>query len=132
MALTQGLHEATICSHSLRNVAGREVVSLMCARDGDDEQFEVLIWMTEKSMGIARHQLKICGFPVDDRDLEELHAQPEMLAGRQITILAEDYKGRMTARVHLLDTPTKQRMKELQTQLRAAKSKDEEDGDLPF
>lgn len=132
MALRIGKHAATIVTHSLRNIGDKEAVSFMCRTEGDDDQFEVLIWLTEKAMGIARASLKLCGFSVDDADLWDLQGNQTLLAGNRINVLAEEWNGRMRAQILLQSEPTQKRAKEIQTQLRAVKKDTEDDGDLPF
>lgn len=129
MPLTVGQHEVEIIRNSLRIIGDKEVVSLQCRlADGDD--IEVVIWLTERAKQIARKSLAICGFSVDEEDLERLDEEPELLEGHRITVLAQEFNGRMRAQILLNATPTKKRIRDLQSQLRAAKQGDEDD--IPF
>jgi hypothetical protein len=122
--LTIGKHMATIREHRVSEMAGKEVVRISCVtEDGDDTQ--VLVWLTEKSMGIARHQLRLCGLDIDKDGLEILNENSYLLSGHAVPILVEEWKGQMRAQIMLNSEPSKKRMAELTTQLRACK-RDEE------
>ena len=123
--LTIGKHMATIREHRLSELAGKEVVRIDCTTEAGDET-QVLVWLTEKAMGMARHQLRLCGHDIDKRGLEDLHAEPFLLAGHVVPILVEDYKGNLRAQIQVNSEPTKKRMIELTQQLRACKKDGEE------
>jgi len=127
--LTIGKHEAEILDHTIREIGDKDAVSLQCQIG--DEITEVLIWLTEKSMGIARRQLDLCGFDVDTNFLTRLIAEPTLLAGKRISVIVEEYKGKLRAAILLDPTPSKKRLAEMTAQLRAAKKTEEEEG-LPF
>jgi hypothetical protein len=127
--LTIGKHQATIREHRLSEIGGKEVVRIDCVTEAGDET-QVLIWFTEKSMGIARHQLRLCGYDIDKRGLEDLHTEPQLLAGHIIPILVEDWKGQLRAQIQTNSEPSKKRMKELTAQLRACK-KDNGEPEIP-
>jgi hypothetical protein len=141
-----GKHMATIREHRLSEIAGKEVVKIDCTTEAGDET-QVLVWLTEKAMGIARHQLRLCGHDIDKRGLEDLHAEPYLLAGNVISILVEDWKGQLRAQIQTNSEPSKKRLAELTQQLRACKKSNEPEipaqteagppmldagGDLPF
>lgn len=47
----------------------------------------VVIWMTEKSMGMARRALKLCGFDPDANSLEALEHNSRLLSGVRIPLV---------------------------------------------
>ena len=124
MPLTIGKHEVTILSHDVRYIGEKEAVSvLVLLPDGDTEN--VLIFLTEKSMGIARRALRLCGFDPGPQKIRDLVDNPELLKGRRITILAEERNGKVWASVLLNSTPTVNRMAQIDSALRAAKQDSE-------
>lgn len=127
--LSVGKFDAEIVCHTIRAIGEKEAVSIT-VRIGEDET-EAMIWMTEKSMGIARQSLKLCGFHPDAMSLCDLEDNPTLLAGKHVVVLVEPYNGRMKASILLNPTPPKARMKELDAALKAAK-KNGEDEDMPF
>lgn len=139
MPLTQGCHFVEILSHDIRNIGDKEAVVLVALLpDGDTT--DVLIFLTEKSMGIARRSLRLCGFDPDKQSLSDLTDNPELLKGRKVSILAEEWNGKIRANIMLNPEPTKKRVHALDSMLRAAKSDNEDpippatstDEDLPF
>ena len=55
-----------------------------------DESMEAVIWITEKSVGMAHKALKNCGFDSDAQDLSELQANPALLRGKDVEVLVSD------------------------------------------
>ena len=53
-----------------------------------NEPVECIIWMTEKSMRMARQQIKAIGFDIDTTDLEALH-MTTLLHGRTFSLVAK-------------------------------------------
>ena len=54
-----GVCTGTITSHSLRVIGDKDAVSVNCNTDYG-ATCQALIFLTDKSMGIARQQLKAC------------------------------------------------------------------------
>jgi len=127
-----GQNMAVIQSNTLTQLAGKEAVRLTCTV-GDDE-IDVLIWLTEAAAGIARTCLKTCGFRVDEQSLSDLIDKPDLLKGREIPILVEEWNGRLQAQIVLNATPTKKRVLEIEKTLRDVKKKDDaqKKEELPF
>jgi|SRR3990172_3183232 len=119
MALEVGRHKVEILENSLSTVNGKPVVRLLIQTQQEDFA-EVLIWMTEKSMGIARASLKICGFDCDAEDLAVLDSDPTRLRGKMIEIFAEDRQGTIRAQIALNQKPDAGTIASLTKQLRAA------------
>lgn len=132
MALQEGFTEGTITEHSLRTIADKPVVQIRLDVDGD--MVNANIWLTERAMGIARQQLKRCGFDVDSQDLELLQTDPTLLAGNKVPLNIEDYKGQLQAKIRTQEAPPKKQIRALQEQLRAKGSGAgaDDDEDIPF
>jgi hypothetical protein len=80
--------------------ADKVAVALQC-ETADGDAVEVLIFVTEKSAGMARRQLKIAGFDTDAHDLSELDANRQLLAGHPVPLMIDDYKGKMQAKIDM-------------------------------
>jgi len=137
MEMPIGKNTVLITSNTVTEIAGKDVVKLTCeSTDHAADPIDVIIWLTDKSMGIARAQLKLCGFDIDAEEFETLVAEPSKLKGTEIPILVEDWNGQLRASIMLNPTPSKKRLQELQTGLRAVKKGGEtppaDDSDLPF
>ena len=81
--LPYGSYEAEIIENSVRDFGTKSAVVLY-VRNDDGADGEVLIFLSEKAMGMARASLKRCGFDIDTRDLEELANDRKVLAGLRI------------------------------------------------
>ncbi len=114
---------ATIRSHRLRTLGDKAAVEIVA--DTEDGPAIPLIWLTEKAAGMARAQLRVCGFDVDARDMWELDDNHELLSGNMIPVDIEEYNGKAQARIPTSDTPTKKAISVVQTALRAAKKDNE-------
>lgn len=121
-------HLATIERNAVRNIGTTPAVSIMVQAE-NGERGEALIWLTPKSMGMARQALHVCGFDVDKRDLFELDANHLALEGNRIPIRIEEYKGKPQIRIDTDAAPPKSIMAALTKGLRDAKgSNDVADG----
>ncbi len=136
MAIKIGKQTVVIQGNELVELGGTNAVKLFCETVGNEpESIDVVIWITEKSAGIARASLKICGFNVDEEDFQVLSDNRDRLKGKEISVLVEERGSRLRAQIILNTTPTKKRITEIQGLLRDVKkgnpagSKDE---DLPF
>lgn len=95
-----GRQKAEIISTKLRcTQRGTDFVSISVMVG--DEQGEISVWLTHKSMGMARAQLAICGFDIEKQGLEVLEEQPELLRGKVIPVDVEDetYNGKTTRKI---------------------------------
>jgi hypothetical protein len=140
-----GKYSGTIEENDIRTAgSGTEFVFLRVNIDGT--AFPVQIWLTEKASGMARAQLRQCGFDVDRDDLSLLSENTSYLVGRQvpIEIFEEEYKGRLQTKAKIsTGTVSRKRIGSLSQMLRAAgreepvsvaseaKSGDPDD-DIPF
>ena len=61
------------------------------------------IFITEKSMGIARARLKKCGFDVDAQELADIEQNSDLLTGNQVPVdvYEEMYMGKNQTRVEI-------------------------------
>jgi hypothetical protein len=124
MAIQAGPCEVEILDHTLRSFGDKSAVSIRVKTDEQDDA-EVLIFLTAKSMNIARAQLKRCGFDVDARDLGDLVDNPHLLAGRRVGVRFEEWKGNLRPQIDISGAPPKDELERLTASLRAAKSKSE-------
>jgi len=122
--LNVGPCKATILRSSLRTVNDKVVVALSCITDYE-EPCEVLIYLTERSMGIARAQLRTCGFDVDLYDLERLDDNPSPIATHVVPLFVEEFGGKLRAQIEIPRKPPKGLVRQLQVGLRAAKQNGE-------
>ncbi len=118
------MYRAEIVTHMIVKAGTKDAVRLLCRTD-EDENVEVMIWLSDKAMGMARQGLKMCGFSVDTTEFEALNEDPPMLAGNAVTLMAEEFNGKVNAKILLQETPSKSRLLELQAGLRAAKKEGE-------
>lgn len=127
MPLSLGVYEVTVTDNAVRQFGDKSAISLSVRTDGG-EHGEVLIFLTEKSMNMARAQLKRCGFDVDARDLDELSQDSggeAVLAGVRIPVKVEMYNGKPSAKIDLSGPPPKEEMQRLTDALRASKKRSE-------
>lgn len=91
-----------------------------------DEQGEISVWLTHRSMGMARAQLAICGFDIEKHGLEALENQPELLRGTVIPVDVDDetYNGKTTRKIQIAmkDKPDPVRIAKLTDEMRKAKA----------
>lgn len=121
--LEQGKYDAEITSHTIRMLGDKPAAMLQCRLDcGNDEYEEIAVpvWLTEKAAQIARATLKLCGMDVDRTDMQELIDNPTLLAGNRITVIVEDYNGKMRGQVMLNAVPKKSEIKRIQAAIRHA------------
>lgn len=119
MALEIGKYEAEIRANTVQTFGDKEAVKLYC--DVAGEQADVMIWISDKSYGIARRSLSLCGFDIDKDSLGELIRNPKLLAGRKVAVLVEEYNGKTRAGIWLNPEPPAKRIAALDKALRAAK-----------
>ena len=122
MALPLGSYEVTIIDNAVRGLGGKSAVSLT-VRDDKGADGEVLIFLTEKSMNIARAQLKRCGFDCDAQELAELVDNDALLANTRVAVKVEMYNGRPSAKIDISGPPPKSELQRLTVALRAAKQR---------
>lgn len=139
MELPIGKNTVVITSNTVTEMSGKEVVRLFCeSRELAADPINVLIWLTKKAEGIARAQLKVCGFDIDKEKLKTLVSDPERLKGKMIPVLVEEWNGRLQASIVTNTTPSDSRLDEIEAGLRTVKKSGEtpvvkeEEEDLPF
>lgn len=130
--LELGPHEGTIQSHRSRILGGKEAISILCAVG--DEQAEAIIFLTEKSLGMARAALKLCGFDIDKQDLLHLDMSPTLLAGRKVPLMVGEYNGKTQVKIDINQRIDKATLGNLTKQLRSVKkaAQPAPDDDIPF
>lgn len=137
MSLSIGVYDAEIVSTGLGSTnKDSAYVSVLCRIE--DDQISAKIWLTEKSMGMAKKALKLCGFDIEKQELSALRDDPFVLAGKSIKVeITEDPKYGMQANVLLSDL-SDAKIKKLTQSLRKSKADGGEagssgDGDnIPF
>lgn len=91
-----------------------------------DEQGEIAVWLTHRSMGMARAQLAVCGFDIEKHGLEALEDQPELLRGTIIPVDVDDetFNGKTTRKINIAmkDKPDPVRIAKLTDEMRKAKA----------
>lgn len=67
------------------------------------ESLDAVVWLTEKSMPMARAQLKLIGFDPDRQSMDELDEKPKLLAGRKcpVRIVEDDYNGKLRKKAEI-------------------------------
>lgn len=125
-----GKYEVEILENGVRNLGGKTAVSLIVADERGDEG-EVLIFVTPKSAKMARAQLKVCGFNVDNYPIEVLDSEKDLLKGHRIPVIAETYNGRVSIKVNMQGPPPKSAMESATAMLREAKKGEETFEDTP-
>lgn len=121
--MEMGLHRVEIASTSLAVLGDKPAIRVV-VRFADGEETDVVVWLTEKAIGIARQQLKKCGFDPDMEDLQILDDDPTRLAGNKIDIIVEEFNGKLRAQIPLKTTPSKKEVTRLQGLLRSIKKDD--------
>lgn len=81
--------EATIESHHYDERGQNDTPCIVLHTAVMDERVSVTIWMTEKSMNIAKKQLKECGFDAQAHSIMELDENRHLLAGNKVEIEIE-------------------------------------------
>ena len=126
-----GPTKGTIVSHRSRMIGDKLTISLTCKVG--EEHCEALIWITDKSMGMARRALKLCGFDIDQHTLDLLDARPTMLANKVVPLMVDEYNGKQRVSIDLDQRAEKGTMDAVTKKLRAAKkSADTAPEDIPF
>jgi hypothetical protein len=98
--LEYGPCKATIRANRVRMLGDKIAVSLQC-ETADGDAVEVLVFVTEKSAGMARRQLKIAGFDIDANDLGALDRDRQMLSGNRVPLMIDEYKGKPQAKIDM-------------------------------
>lgn len=130
-------YQGVILKNTIRSIGDKEAVAIRIEIAEEDEHGEALIFLSEKSMGMARAALRVCGFDPDKQDLQALFDDSGLLAGKPVPVEIEEYKGRAQWRIPTSTAPSKKRMGELSKLFKSAGSKASagaahDDSDLPF
>lgn len=120
MALTMGVHEVEILTHGLEKLGDKPCIRFSCVTVEDDP-VDFMVWLTDAAMNMARASLKMCGFDVDKFNITVLDTDPTMLRGKRVTVIVEDFNGRLRANLKLNTKPNKKELLSIQGKLRAAK-----------
>lgn len=125
-----GIHDATIIKNGISATrTGTPYAFVRCGVDG--EEVPCTIWLTDKAMGMARAALRKCGFDVDTEDLDELRANPQLLAGNKVQIEVEDKEKYGLQGSIVLGSIPKSRISELTKKLRDAKRNGHDEDPVP-
>lgn len=124
--LPQGQHKGTIVSNRSKKFGDKIAICIVCDVQMESviEQVEAKIYLTDKSMGMARLALKVCGFDVDQTDMAMLDIRPTLLAGNIAPLVVSNYNGKPTVGIALDVRADKSEMADVQAKLRAAKHRD--------
>src|SRR6185436_6956658 len=117
MALEIGRFDVEIQSHSLRTIGDKDAASIVFKTAGGEEG-RALIFLTERSMGIARRSLKLCGLDLDKCSLADLQINQTLLAGNHVWVLIEEWNGKMRAQIDTNGAPEEARIKQLDKMLK--------------
>lgn len=135
-----GHHKGLIVGHSSAIINGKEAIRITVEIAGEEQNHNVLIYLTDKSIGMARASLKACGFDPDKQDLAEIDCMPPCLQGKVVDLIAEEWNGKLRLSINLSQRMDKTKLSSLTQALRdVKKSKGDasppahrEDGDIPF
>lgn len=128
---TVGIHKAIVKEHWFTTSQGGNpglAVKVGIAGDWDDEEIMIgTIWLTPKSMGMARIQLRALGFDCDTQDLADLNDAISLVGHEvDVEIKEETYNNRTEMRIARFGgpapKPTAEKLGEATKALRAAKS----------
>ena len=130
MELLAGVYEAIVVSHhwitARTGTTGLQVVISVVDQWGEEHEMTGTIYMSKKSMGMARAQLKALGFDPDHQELAELGYEISLSGNPcQAELAEEEYNGRKSLKVKWfgkhLPPPSKEQLAETQKALQAAK-----------
>ena len=125
-----GPHDVDVESNSVYVKDGSDIVIHVRFKFSDGEIGDKDLYPTksEKSLQIARKSLKIMGFDIDKRLVDELQDNPKLLAGQKVRVVVEEheYNGNVTNRIAWInDIPkpaSKAALKALTERLRNCKN----------
>lgn len=132
--LDLGPHKGKIVSHRTQEMNDKVIVIVSCVVQSG-EAADARIYITEKSYGMARRALKMCGFDIDKQNLSELDIKPDLLAGNYVPLIVSEYNGKTTVGIDLDSRASAAKLDDLTKKLRAVKKANnstEEHGDIPF
>ena len=121
-----GRHTVTIQSHDLATLGGTPAAKMFVTYP-DGEEGEVVIWFSDKSMGIARKSLKLCGFDPDSESFGIIADVQDHLKGHKVDVIVEEWNGKIRAQIALGEALGKKTIASIQSALRAAKKGNEPD-----
>lgn len=106
-------YQSKIVCNGIRTINDKDAISITFETN-EGECGEALIWVTERSVPMAKAALKACGFDAATQQMADLIEDPVLLQGNAVTIEADEYNGKQTFRVVIPDAPSAKRLKELQ------------------
>jgi len=128
-----GRHNAKILKNDVRAAGtGTEFVYLLLEVDG--EKIAANIWMSKKSVNMAKVQLRACGFDTASESVLSLKENPNHLTGKivSIDVEEEEYRGEMRVKARIVTTNvTKKRITQIDEMLKESKQ-EQPDDDIPF
>lgn len=134
--LELGPVKGKIVSHRTQENNDKVIVIVSCAT-ASGESADARIYITEKSYGMARRALKMCGFDIETQSLAELDTRPNLLAGNYVPLIVEEYNGKTQVKIDLDARASAAKLDDLTKRLRAAKkagadASPDDHGDIPF
>lgn len=98
MTIPPGRYEVTVMEHCLTESSNKKTPGVAILfkfeaaslPEGEHDQMHYTIWVTEKSAGFARGQLRAIGFDIDKNDPAVLNENVTMLAGKKTTVIVEE------------------------------------------
>jgi hypothetical protein len=95
-----------IVRNGIETIGDKDAVKIYVEHPDTGDTGSALIFMTAKSMGMARAALKACGFDPDLTSLAVLVTDEEHLAGREVPIFVDEYNGKVQLRIETRRVPT--------------------------
>lgn len=124
--------EATIESHNYDERGQNGTPCIVLHTAVMDERVSVTIWMTEKSMNIAKKELKECGFDAQAHSIMALEENRHLLAGNKVEIEIEVNGNYINGKIPLGSAKLEKSMaSKLDAMLRSSKDETPSD-DIPF
>lgn len=122
-----GRSRARVVRNAIEIVNDKSAVVLYVTVGEQDESNKILIWLTDKALGIARRHLKTCGFDPDKEELGVLIDNPERLKGKELDVLVEQKGNYFNVSLPLGNAaPSKTEVARLGAGLRSVKKVEEE------
>lgn len=110
--LALGEYDATVDRTEIVALGQRGTPAVRVYLVAGGESIDTVIWISEKSMGIARQALKAIGFDPDQSELSVLDDEPEFLRGQvcRVAIIEDDYGGKLTKKCEIVTYVPKKRV----------------------
>lgn len=103
--ISLGKHKAKIVHSRIgANDNGNPFVAIRLQVPGEEDYAIAKVYLTAKALGFAARTLKACGFDIHTTPLEEIEADPELMAGHlvEIEVTEQEYNGHSFRRVEIV------------------------------